>query len=487
MCLTSPKTNLLSAHRSAGAPARPGRRRLASVAAVVAFAAGPQLATAATADGSLATQAVGQVPDRAPADTGSSVRQLDSTLSIATFDSAWRTVGASLEGRGVTRFDWPAVRRELLPRAARARSNSELRAVIDDMLRRLGESHFAILPAPPAAPASADSRAEAALGTAGVVVRVLDRSLVVWRVDSVGAARRTGVAPGWTVERIDDFVSPSLGPADSIGAKRLGALTGAMGALRGAPGSRVRLVARDPAGVRHDVTFARDTVRGLLARFGNLPPLPASVDVVRRTLPDGRCVGVIHFEYWMPPVMPALDAAVDATRSCAGIVLDLRGNLGGVAGMMMGAAGHFLTEPSTLGTMKNRGDEMRFVANPRRASPAGLPVEPFAGPVAILIDGLSASTTEMFAAGLQALGRARLFGERSAGQALPAIATKLPTGDVLMHVVADFVAADGSRIEGRGAVPDEMIPLTASDVEAGRDAPLDAALRWIERTRPLSR
>jgi len=306
-------------------------------------------------------------------------------------------------------------------------------------------------------------------------------------VDSVGAARRTGVAPGWTVERIDDFVSPSLGPADSIGAKRLGALTGAMGALRGAPGSRVRLVARDPAGVRHDVTFARDTVRGLLARFGNLPPLPASVDVVRRTLPDGRCVGVIHFEYWMPPVMPALDAAVDATRSCAGIVLDLRGNLGGVAGMMMGAAGHFLTEPSTLGTMKNRGDEMRFVANPRRASPAGLPVEPFVGPVAILIDGLSASTTEMFAAGLQALGRARLFGERSAGQALPAIATKLPTGDVLMHVVADFVAADGSRIEGRGAVPDEMIPLTASDVEAGRDAPLDAALRWIERTRPPSR
>jgi C-terminal processing protease CtpA/Prc len=56
-----------------------------------------------------------------------------------------------------------------------------------------------------------------------------------------------------------------------------------------------------------------------------------------------------------------------------------------------------------------------------------------------------------------------------------------------MHVVADFVAADGSRIEGRGAVPDETIPLTVADVQAGRDAPLDAALRWIERTRPPSR
>lgn len=152
--------------------------------------------------------------------------------------------------------------------------------------------------------------------------------------------------------------------------------------------------------------------------------------------------------------------------------------------MMMGAAGHFLSEPKTLGTMRTRGEEMRFAANPRRVSAAGAPVEPFGGPLAIVVDGLSASTSEMFAAGLQALGRARVFGERSAGQALPAIATRLPTGDVLMHVVADFVAADGSRIEGRGAVPDEMVPLLLADVLAERDAPLAAALGWIERARP---
>jgi len=127
---------------------------------------------------------------------------------------------------------------------------------------------------------------------------------------------------------------------------------------------------------------------------------------------------------------------------------------------------------------------MRFVANPRLVSPSGVAVEPYAGPLAILIDELSASTTEMFAASLQSLGRARLFGERSAGQALPAIATRLPTGDILMHVIADFVAADGSRIEGRGAVPDEVVPLTAGDVQSGRDAPLDAALNWFERARP---
>jgi carboxyl-terminal processing protease len=96
---------------------------------------------------------------------------------------------------------------------------------------------------------------------------------------------------------------------------------------------------------------------------------------------------------------------------------------------------------------------------------------------------MSASTSEMFSASLQALGRARVFGERTSGQALPAIATRLPNGDVLMHVIADFVAADGSRIEGRGVVPDEPVPLTRADLFAGRDAPFDAAIRWIERAR----
>jgi carboxyl-terminal processing protease len=155
--------------------------------------------------------------------------------------------------------------------------------------------------------------------------------------------------------------------------------------------------------------------------------------------------------------------------------------------MMMGVAGHFMDEPRTLGIMRSGGEEMRFVANPRRATDTGVSVAPFAGDVAVLVDGLSASTSEMFAAAMQALGRARLFGERTAGQALPAMATRLPSGDVLMHVVADFVAPDGRAIEGHGVTPDEVVPLTEADLVAGRDAPLEAAIRWLERPRPRNR
>ena len=428
------------------------------------------------------TNAVGKSPRLAVGrDTG--YRVVDSALAVTTFDSAWRTIGVTLERRGVTHLNWPEIRRELLPRAARAESDSALRAVIDDMLARIGESHFALIPAHAAPVTDAPANASA-LGTAGLALRVLDGGIVVWRADSGSAARRAGVLPGWRVERIDDLAIPSLGPADSVGPRRLAVLTSAMRALRGEPGTVVRVVARDPAGTRRTFDVTLDSMRGPFSKFGNLPPLPATFELARRTLADGRCAGVIHFEYWMPPIMPALDRAVDAARNCGGIILDLRGNLGGVAGMMMGAAGHFLNEPRTLGIMRSRGEEMRFVANPRRATDSGVPVEPFAGDVAILVDGLSASTSEMFAAAMQAIGRARVFGERTAGQALPAVATRLPTGDVLMHVVADFVAPDGTRIEGRGVIPDEIIPLTRADVVAGRDAPLERAIQWFEQPRP---
>ena len=104
-------------------------------------------------------------------------------------------------------------------------------------------------------------------------------------------------------------------------------------------------------------------------------------------------------------------------------------------------------------------------------------VEPFAGPVAILVDGMTGSASECFAGGMQSLGRARVFGQTSMGQALPALFDRLPNGDVLIHAWGDFVTGTGVRIEGRGVVPDEPVALIARRLLAGRDA------RWTRRSR----
>ena len=118
--------------------------------------------------------------------------------------------------------------------------------------------------------------------------------------------------------------------------------------------------------------------------------------------------------------------------------------------MLMGISGHFIDERKALGVMKTRDNELRFVVNPRRVDARGERVQPFAGPVAILVDALSGSASECFAGGMQSLGRVRVFGQRSMGQALPALFARLPNGDVLIHAYGDFVTADGTRLEGRG-------------------------------------
>ena len=145
----------------------------------------------------------------------------------------------------------------------------------------------------------------------------------------------------------------------------------------------------------------------------------------------------------------------------------------------MGMAGHLMEEKASLGVMKTRTTKLEFRANPRLTNAKGERVKPFGGPVAILQDPMSMSTSEIFAQGLQTLGRARVFGEVSGGAALPSQLTRLPNQDVLQHAFADFVDPEGTRLEGRGVVPDELIPLSRGDLLAGRDEPQNAALRWI--------
>ncbi|MFG0313195.1 MAG: S41 family peptidase, partial [Phycisphaerales bacterium] len=100
-------------------------------------------------------------------------------------------------------------------------------------------------------------------------------------------------------------------------------------------------------------------------------------------------------------------------------------------------------------------------------------------PVAILQDSGSASTSEVFAGGLQSLGRVKVFGTTSAGMALPANMDKLPSGDVLLHAIADFVTSTGARMEHGGVVPDYEVKLSREDLLMGIDTPELRAKEWI--------
>ena len=122
----------------------------------------------------------------------------------------------------------------------------------------------------------------------------------------------------------------------------------------------------------------------------------------------------VAFNAFLDPgrLMPLFAEAVRSSMEADGLIIDLRGNPGGIGAMAMGMAGWLMDRSGlALGSMTTRDGTLDFVVFPR--------AETFAGPLAILVDELTASTAEILAGGLQDLGRARVFGGTNAGMRYP--------------------------------------------------------------------
>jgi carboxyl-terminal processing protease len=407
---------------------------------------------------------------------------------LEAFDAAWNILKKNYVAESASHVDWDALRAELRPRAEAARSADDVRAVIREMLARIGQSHFAILPAPVASDLSGPALQSGEVGSLGFDVGPVDGHLTVTRVDADGPAARAGVRTGWILSRVsgrsvDDALTSVADADDHVRDFRAWALGTAL--LRGRTGTSADLTFLDGTGVTTARQITRTPEPGHAVKFGNLPTLFARLDA-RPMARNGRTIGVISFNVWMTAISRPLDEAIDRFRSSKGVVLDLRGNPGGVLTMIMGVSGYFLDAPVNLGVIKTRESALNLVANPRRVGLDGQSVTPFAGPLAILVDSGSYSASEIFTGGMQSIKRARVFGTRTAGGALPAVLERLPGGDVLQYAIGDFTTATGERIEGRGVIPDTIVTPTRAELVAGHDPVLDAALDWIA-SQPESR
>ena len=206
----------------------------------------------------------------------------------------------------------------------------------------------------------------------------------------------------------------------------------------------------------------RAAPQGKMVEFGNLPNM--RVEFESKTLDGG--VGYIRFNEFLDPVslMPKFEAALRDFARAPGVILDLRGNPGGIGIMASGMAGYFIADGGhKLGEMRMRDTTLQFNVFPRP--------NVYAGRLAILLDEGSASTTEILAQGLQDLKRARIFGTRSAGATLTSDIIRLPDGDGFQYPTAAYISANGRVLEGNGVIPDVEV--------RDRSAVIDAAARWI--------
>lgn len=402
-------------------------------------------------------------------------------LDVESFDRVWMLVRDTHPDPTLGGLDWDAVRAELRPRAEAARDREAAREAIQAMLDRLGHSHLALIPAEELADLAAPDETSTLQGSAGLDVRVVGGQALVTSVLPGSSAAGAGVRPGWVVTAIaGEELAPALARVHTRldGSPWLDATLAqaVLGRLGGRIGSTLAIRFLDSRDRAVELGLRLGEARGNRVALGHIEG-PRVWFESRRVALD---VGYVAFNAFLDPlrVMPALEAALRSFAETRGMVLDLRGNSGGMPGMVTGVGGWLLAgEPRSLGTIRTRRDRLELVVQPRPS--------PYAGRVAVLVDGTSMCGAEVLAAGLRDLGRARLFGTRTAGVVMGGELEKLPNGDVLMYAFASFTTARGEALEGHGLDPDELTPPSREALLAGGDPALDAAVRWI-RSEPTT-
>lgn len=228
--------------------------------------------------------------------------------------------------------------------------------------------------------------------------------------------------------------------------------------IRGPKGTKVKLgIVRD--GKKLDFEITRDQI---------------TIPSVTREVVDGN-IGVIK-------IIRFGDDTVDLSTKYAkelkaknvkGVVLDLRGNPGGLLDAAVGVSSLWLNKSSTILQEKRDGVvEKTYFAE-------GNPV--LNGiPTVVLIDGGSASASEITAGALKDNNAATLIGDKSYGKGSVQQVLKLDFGGELKVTIARWFTPNGRNIDKEGIEPDQKVKLSDADAKAKRDPQKDAAIKRLK-------
>ncbi len=262
-------------------------------------------------------------------------------------------------------------------------------------------------------------------------------------------------------------------PAASAGLKRFDRiLQVGTTSLRNATSAQASQVIRGPSGSVAELTVQRgeQVLRIPVARA----PIQAEPVAVRLIEPGIAYVRLFGFNQGAGRKLSAALEDLSARNPLRSIVLDLRGNPGGLITEAARVGSLFLPPATTLARVTDREHGPGLL---RTSGPS-----PFAGiPMAVLVDRGSASGSEIVVGALKDYHRATIIGDRTAGALGGAVGAALPEGGMSVTVLRISTPL-GTQVEGVGIVPDTPVTLTETDMERGADTQLQAALQMLGAT-----
>jgi carboxyl-terminal processing protease len=436
-------------------------RRLGIVAVGLALVVGA-VATACGGDGEHAPTAV---PTLSPTQT------ISNSEYLQILEAVWSTVDQTYFDPEFGGLDWDEVHDRYRPLIAAAESDGEFYWIMNEMLFELNVSHLAVAPADQLAPGLSTE------GSIGIDVRLLGDDAVITSVEPGSPGGEAGLQPGFVIASINGVSieeirsSAFLTPPFNSRNESLDIMHGMMGRLDGPPGTTVSVTYLDERGEAHEQRIVRAQRSGeVVSLGGGLPPFFIDFEATRL---DAN-IGYIRFEAFIPPVDDKFTDAIESMGDAAGLIIDIRGNEGGVWPVRKLLAERLVNERVLFWTYRSRDDSRDVYLHPAETV--------YDGPVVVLIDRGSISSAEEFAGALQAIHGAVIVGERSPGRVLVGDLMELPNGATLIYPVEQTITADGTVLEGYGVIPDITVTLERGQLLEGTDAQLQAAIRYITET-----
>jgi len=234
----------------------------------------------------------------------------------------------------------------------------------------------------------------------------------------------------------------------------------AVSKIRGAKGTTVKLsVLRGEEGIK-ELSITRDQITN-----------PS----VKSEVLDGN-IGLIRISRFGESDTATLTrkAAEDfKARGVTGVILDMRGNGGGYLAAARDVSSLWL-EDKVVVTERTGGKVTETLRSDSDAPLKGIPT-------VVLVDGGSASASEIVAGALSDNKAAKLVGEKTFGKGSVQTVEEILSGGQLKVTVAKWYTPNGKNLSKNGLTPDFVIKLTSEDINAGRDPQKDRALQLIQQ------
>ena len=420
------------------------------------------------------TPATPQIPSAAPEPTTKQRLTLKDRKEV--FEKVWKEIHDHYYDASYNGVDWNEVHQRYEPLVEATTNDLEFYPLMNQMTGELHDAHTRFN-----SPQQWKNFRRQQGVTVGFSVDDVDGKTAVTSVIPGTDAARQGIEPGMVVLRVDDTpvaeriaeIERKRQPSSSERATRWFIYNRV---FAGPPDSAVKVALQRADGSVLEVSVRRQI-------YSEAP------EVTTHVLPSGNVY--IRFDGFQHPITKEFRQALQKFRDAPGLIVDLRRNGGGDLAVLLPIAGYFygkktLFAKDSTRTGKPLSSYVGLFKLPLQLY-VGRPGEQiYSGPVVILVNAHSASSSEVFAAGMQDTLRAKVIGSQSCGCVLGIAKPRvMKGGSVLEMSEVLWFSPKGRKLEGTGIIPDKIVVPSVADLQRRRDPVLAEADKSLMRTAVL--